>query len=428
MTLDVNVIDWGNSEAAPTGLGVIVDIRAFLDRFVVLTPEQGDTISLWVLHTHAFGAADTTPYLHVTSPVKQSGKTRLLECLELLVARAWFTSRASAAVLYRKVDRDGPTLLLDESDAAFKVDSEYSEALRAILNAGFRKGGKCTVCVGQGANFEPKDFDVFSPKAIAGIGRLPDTVADRSIVIELKRRRVDERIERFRERDVRAESMPLRNRVAAWSQSACGRLLDARPEIPGELRDRAADVWEPLLAIADDIGGSWPARARRAALMLSGAAEATGDSSLSILLLGDLRSLFDERDDEAVSSSNIVERLATMEDRPWPELSKGKPITTNALARLLKPFGPKPHDMRIGQGGKTLKCYSRAAFEDAFGRYLPIKPQQPRQANETGPKLTIPGCASGDVVADRKTAVSSMNPALVADVAVESPKDGALEF
>src|SRR5439155_13386826 len=132
-----------------------------------------DTLALWTEHTHAVEAADATPYINVTSVEKRSGKSRLLEVLELLVRRPWFTGRTSAAALYRKTHAEGPTLLLDESDAAFK-DREYSEAARSILNSGWRRGGKATVCVGQG-DVSVRDFNTFSPKAIAGIGRLPDT-------------------------------------------------------------------------------------------------------------------------------------------------------------------------------------------------------------------------------------------------------------
>jgi hypothetical protein len=112
---------------------------AFIRRFVALSHVQAVMVALWVVHTHAIDAADCTPYLHIRSAEKRSGKTRLLEVLAPLVARPWFTGRVSAAVLVRKTANEQPSLLLDESDAAFKGDKEYAEALRGILNAGFRR-------------------------------------------------------------------------------------------------------------------------------------------------------------------------------------------------------------------------------------------------------------------------------------------------
>jgi len=115
---------------------ILQDVRAFVRKYVVLSDDQALTVALWVVHTHVIHAAECTPYLQITSPMKGSGKTRLLEVLETLVARPWLTGRMSAAVLIRKVDAERPTLLLDESDAAFKGEQEYAEALRGILNSG----------------------------------------------------------------------------------------------------------------------------------------------------------------------------------------------------------------------------------------------------------------------------------------------------
>src|SRR5262249_31014742 len=159
-------------------------------------------------------------YLQITSATKRAGKTRLLEVLEPLVARPWLTGRTSAAALVRKVDKLSPTLLLDESDATFKGEPEYAEALRGTLNTGYRRSGKTTLCVGQGANLTFRDFSTFCPKAIAGIGELPDTVADRSIRIELKRRKTNEACRRWRARDGQAEARPLGEQLNAWAPTA----------------------------------------------------------------------------------------------------------------------------------------------------------------------------------------------------------------
>jgi hypothetical protein len=199
------------------GAALLDELAGMIHRYVVLAREQADAVALWVAHTHALEAASATPYLSITSPEKRSGKTRLLEVLELLAARPWLTGRVTPAVLVRKVDRDRPTLLLDESDAAFKGSQEYAEALRAVLNTGHRRGGVASLCVKSGGDFDLRDFGTYGPKAIAGIGRLPDTVADRAIIISLKRRAPTEPIERFRRSIADAEAKPLRAMLTAWA-------------------------------------------------------------------------------------------------------------------------------------------------------------------------------------------------------------------
>jgi integrase len=270
-------------------LGELLDeIAGFVRRFVVMSPAQSDAAAVWVVHTHVFGAAEQTPYLAISSAEKRSGKTRLLEVLELLVARPWLTGRVTAAVLARKVDAERPTLLLDESDAAFKGDKEYAEALRGLLNTGHRRGGKSTVCVGQGGDIGYKDFSTYCPKAIAGIGKLPDTVADRSLPLRLERRAPDEKAERFRRRDAEVDALALRGPLEELAELG-PRLEAARPDLPAELDDRAQDAAEPLLAIADLAGGDWPDRARRAIVELRAAASQRDAAIISVLAYAGLR-------------------------------------------------------------------------------------------------------------------------------------------
>ncbi len=239
------------------------ELAAFVRRFVVITDAQAAVIALWIVHTHALDAAEATPYLSITSPEKESGKTRLLEVLDALVARAWFTGRATAAVLVRKIDKERPTLLLDESDAAFKGEKEYAEALRGLLNTGYRATGKASLCVGQGASITYRDFSTFGPKAIAGIGELPDTVASRAVPVRLERRARGEHVEPWRERRGRESAAPLRERAEAWASEVGQTLHHAEPEPSHELGDRAQDTAEPLLAIADLAGGLAGACSRR---------------------------------------------------------------------------------------------------------------------------------------------------------------------
>src|SRR5262249_49627373 len=182
---------------ADTLARILDSICAFVRRYIVFQMlEEAQAIALWVVHCWVLHAFDYTPYLDINSPEKRCAKTRLLDCLALLVLKAWRAILPSEAVLFRKIEKDQPTLLLDEVDGIFTGNGkdEKREALRSLLNAGFERGAQVPRCVGQGANQEVRNFAVFCPKALAGIGKLPDTLRDRAVPIQLVRRTRDERV------------------------------------------------------------------------------------------------------------------------------------------------------------------------------------------------------------------------------------------
>jgi uncharacterized protein DUF3631 len=378
------------------------EVAGFVTRFVVVPAEVLDALALWVLHTHAFEAASMTPYLHVTSPEKQSGKTRLLEVCSLLVPRPWHVTRVSVAALCRRIDKECPTLLLDESDASFNRESEFGEALRQVLNDGYRLNGRSTVVVGQGAGMTTQDFSVFCPKVIAGLREIPDTIADRSIRIEMKRRAPNESVEKFRERKAGQEAAPFRERLERWAAQHVDELENAEPTVPDDLGDRASDIWEPLLAIADLAGEEWSERARRSALSLS-ARHQGSDASLGVRLLSDIRAVLKQRALDRVASAELVALLVGLEESPWGDL-RGKPLDARGLAWRLKPYGVKPKNVRFTDGGQA-KGYETGDFEDAWQRYLPKHPSQPSQESRD-PEFNSPvgtagtlGTASGSTLA-----------------------------
>jgi hypothetical protein len=343
-------------------------VFAFVRRFVVLDENQLVAVALWVFHTHAFEAADTTPYLNVGSAEKRSGKTRFLETVELLVAGPVKVSGTTPAALARVVAQEPPpTLLIDEADNSLRRDREYVAALMGVLNDGYRRGGKTLLCLPP--KWEPGFLPVFAPKAIAGIGELPDTVADRSISIRLQRRTRDERIERFRRREVEASADPIRESMVSLAEFHLVRLTDARPELPDELDDRAQDVWEPLLAIADLAGAAWPDRARRAAIALSSGTERE-DDSLSARLLRDIYDVYAANGTQRYRTADLIAELSQIEESPWGDW-RGKPITSQELSRLLRPH--KIKTMPVWVNGQTVKGYKAEQFENAWLRVLGVR-------------------------------------------------------
>jgi Protein of unknown function (DUF3631) len=356
--------------------------RAFIRRYVVVSPEAADFLALWVLHTWAFEAAVTTPYVRVVSAERESGKTQLLEVLALLVRRPWLEINTTAAVVFRGIDAEAPTLLLDEIDQAPFADRRD---LLAVLNAGYKIGAKVRRNVGD-RDMVLRAFDVFCPKAFAGIddGKLPDTLRSRSIHVRLERRRADEWIERFRHRVVEPVAEKLRDELEQSGIAAVPTLVDTEPDLPDELSDREQEVWEPLLAIADLAGGGWPERARHAALTLARAKGRT-DESRGVRLLHDLRQVFaDKGDPERFFSLDLVEALNAIEESGWGGWNDGTGMRTRDLTHQLDRYPISSQKVRIGE--HTRQGFYRRQFLDAWARYLPKSDPPPRR-NRTNPGL-----------------------------------------
>jgi hypothetical protein len=353
---DIAEIDIG-----PLGLADYLSaVEAYLRHYVAFPSEHEPVaIALWVAHAHLIESFEVSPTLAVTSAEMRSGKTRVLDCLELLVPEPFRVVIPSEAVVYTILaQRPRPTMLLDEADAIFGPrTAEKYEGLRAILNSGNRRGTPVLRVKLDGRRREVDAFDVFGPKAIAGIGNLPSTVADRSIPIRMKRRMPDEPIARFRQRTATAEASEI---VGDWS--AVTVVTDVT--VPGELNDRAADSWEPLLQVADTAGGSWGMRARLAAVALSSEEEMT--VSVGMRLLADVQEAFG--DEDHLTTAELLRRLHDLEDAPWLDWY-GSPLSGRGLAKLLGGYRVMPIHRRVR--GVESRGYFAADFKDAWSRYIP---------------------------------------------------------
>lgn len=356
---------------AEDGAALLDDVAAYLRRFVAYPSEAACVAhALWIAHTHLMGAWDSTPRIAFLSPEPGSGKTRALEASELLVPRPVEAVNMSAAALFRKVaDEDGlPTILYDECDTVFgsRKAAENNEDVRGLLNAGHRKGAKSYRCVARGREIAVVEYEAFCAVALAGLGDLPDTILSRSVIVRMRRRAPNERVEPFRRRLEEQAGHALRDRLATWGAAIESSIGNPWPELPRGIEDRNADVWEALVAVADAAGGAWPQRAREAAVSLvSAAREST--PSLGIRLLADVRDVF--RDLDHVSSESLVQKLNAIEDAPWGEIAYGKPLNARGLSQRLRQFGVTSKQIRLG--GETRKGYRREDLADAWTRYLP---------------------------------------------------------
>jgi Protein of unknown function (DUF3631) len=340
-------------------------VEAFLRRFVVFgRPEAIVAVVLWIAHVFAIDYAETTPYLAITSPEKGSGKTRLLECLRLLTrAASGIFVIPTASTIYRTLEaHPGTPLLLDELDAVFKDRTDKYEEVRGIINAGHRRGATVPRTVSAGNRHKVELFPVFSAKALAGIGKLPDTIADRSIPVLMVKRKRSEPIEKFRERKARRDAEPI---VDALLAAIGASPPEREAEVPDELPDRAADGWEPLLAIADAAGAGWPAKARRAAIILHG--DRADDDSLGLRLLADTRLVFNRLDVDRLATAALIAALKEDEEAPWTD--DRRPLTPERLAHFLRPFGIRSKQMKVH--GENVRGFLGESFSDSWDRYLP---------------------------------------------------------
>jgi putative DNA primase/helicase len=357
-----SAVDIGDPEPWPSevdGALLASELEATFSRYIVLPSGAAVALALWTLHSHAHDAAHVSPILAVTSPEKRCGKTTLLSLLGALTRRPLPVANVTTAALFRATEQWRPALLIDEADTFLKE----SEDLRGILNSGHTRGAAFVLRVA-GDDHEVRRFSTWAPKAVALIGRMHPTLMDRSVEIKMRRRRPEEEAERLR-LDRLDDLAELPRRCARWADDHLGALRRADPTMPSGLNDRTGDNWRTLLAIADTLGGAWPTKARAAVVELVG--DDDGDEAAGVLLLQDLRDLF-KRHGARLPSAVAVTDLATMEERPWPEWHHGKPLTVRQLARLLRPFGIRPHLER--RGSDVFRGYREADFQDAFGRYL----------------------------------------------------------
>jgi hypothetical protein len=367
---------------AVDGAKLLDELRAAVTRYVVFpSPEAADAVTLWTAATHAQPAWEHAPRLAVVSPLKRCGKSRLLDVVAETCHAPLITINATIAAVVRSIGADPPTLLVDEADTLWgtRKQADANEDLRGLLNAGHQRNRP--MLRWDVTSRTAEQLDTFAMALLAAIGELPDTIMDRAVVIRMRRRAPGEQVQPYRTRRDAPPLHDLRDRLAAWARAHLRELQQAAPVMP--LEDRAADTWEPLIAIADLAEGDWPARARDAATTMTAAeAQQEEDTSAGVRLLGDLRAIFGN--DDALYSTTILDRLHKLEDAPWADWY-GRPLPTRELAKLLRPYQVRSKSVREHGTGASLKGYARADLHDAWQRYVPPAPQatHPTQDRES---------------------------------------------
>jgi putative DNA primase/helicase len=307
--------------------------------------------------------ATHSPILNINSAEPESGKTTLIGLISFLMPRCIASVEASEAAIYRAIKRWSPSFCFDEFDSILADDDKA--ALRSVINSGHTRGQGVLRCIGD--DKVPELFLTFAPKVIGMVGRkLPPATLSRCIFVELRRCRKDERFEKFNHVDD-TELADLRRRLLRWSMDSAETLRNASVSIPDELPNRRADNWRLQFAIADLAGGEWGDKARAAAIAIEGKADSR---SIGVRLLTDIKALFDA-DPEApcMHSATMVAGLIADPEKPWAELTRGKPLTQNRLAKFLGTYRIISQNVKP-PGMSEAKGYYRSQFEDVWSCYV----------------------------------------------------------
>jgi len=349
------------------------EVKDFLTRYVVFSNPDAhpDAITLWVMHTWVIDCADFTPYMYIHSPVMRCGKTKVQEVVEPLVLNPLRTSNISESQLFREIDKSKCTLLWDETDGVFgsRKQAEANESKRSLLNAGFQRGAVAIRSKRVGNEFVSERFDPFCPKILAGIGRLPETIIDRSISILIHRKLKTQSCQKYRRQD-RALAVPIREKLKAWSADSqlLKILKESNPQMPEGLNDRQEDIWEPLLAIADAIGGKVPSLAREAARSLCGKKD---DDGYGPVQLAAIRKVVGQSG--RITSQELIDGLWKADALPSRLMEGDSPNYKKIgrwLSKFIQSYGGKPPDVMDFEGKKA-RGYEASELADIFIRYCP---------------------------------------------------------
>lgn len=349
------------------------DISHGVRRFLIISEQQADAVSLWIAHTYMVDLFEVSPLLLFNAPERACAKTLAQTIVSKLCYRPLPAANASLSALFRSVEWK-PTILLDEADTFFGSNPE----VHGLVNAGYKVGGFVLRSESTGDSYTPKMFPVFCPKSIAGIAlerHLPDSTMSRCIPINMRRKLSGESVERLRHVDKGMFEM-LKSKLARFALDNAKQIRQARPHLPEDLSDRAQDNWEPLLAIASCAGPEWVARATKAAIELSGKSDDAGSTGNE--LLADIREIFALKSVGKLCSADLITALTTNGDMGWGAYNRGRPLTARQLAKQLGAYGIKPRNLRFRSA--TLKGYELGDFREAWERYVAPSENPPQRS------------------------------------------------
>jgi putative DNA primase/helicase len=351
---------------------LLTDIETTIRRYIVCEPETATAAALWIAMTYLVDVVDVLPLAVITAPERGCGKSTMLDAIGRMVNKPFQSAGITASALFRTISEHQPTMLIDETDAFMKGD----EKLRGIINSGHRRRDAHYTISEQtrDGGFITRRFSTWGAKALSGIGKLADTLMDRAIILELRRKLPCEHVEQLRDRTDREGFETLKRKLARFANDYRETISVSEPYMPPSLSGRQADNWEPLLAIADCAGGAWADKARQTAIAMT---STDSVSSIGETLLADIREVFEEKGKDRLSREELMRALLDDKEKPWATYNRGWEMTPNQFAQRLKGYGIKIKVIRFGHA--TQRGFEIGQFQEAFERYLanPCTPSFP---------------------------------------------------
>ena len=418
------------TQGGPPGPDLILAVEDYFRRYAVLGSELPLVLALWNIATYMYDVFDAFPYLAITSPTKRCGKSRLGELIGMICSKPLETVGISPAALFRTIEQESPTLIIDEAES-LSIKSESSEALREVLNAGYRKGKKVWRCAPKTHKIEK--FNIYCPKVLILIGKLQDTLSDRCISAAMKRKS-GEQIDRFRFAHVEKQTAMLRTQIGQWSAAHASQVEQwyANNGL-SFIEDRDEELWLPLFAVCQEAAPQRMGELEVIATRLASAKDEADPNNYGIEILADIRRVFVLGGAKNTSSEELLKALNAMSESPWQHFkyTNGQPLDARWLAKLLKPFGIHSKTIRMVKG--TPKGFYRADFEDAWKRYLPsaTAATQPKNQSVSGDSASATATPCGGAQTDHNSNESSAVAAVAADMGIIRPTvgtDGALKL
>lgn len=352
--------DAGTSDVS---LDLLLDeIVALLKRHLYLPDGAYEAIALFIVFTHMHEAARFSPLLLLTAAVMASGKTTTLTLVMRLSYSPTLAANISPAAVFRAT-ANGDTLGIDEADPMMIKPGDLLSIFNSSFTPDFATVLRATA-----------EYSVWCPKVVAKNGMVHSTLASRSIVIDMRPPLPGHGFLPLPYANWPGYS-DLRDRIAVAAERLIEAFRVAQPKMPVALTGRAADRWQPLLAIADLAGPHWSARARQAALLLTEGKQVPDEK---VVLLADLRAIF-AAGESKLFTRDIVQKLVDIQTSPWARRLTGSSQQQGSeLAKLLKPFGIHPKPLR--RGADNSWGYVEGDFDDAWARYLPPPNDEPADA------------------------------------------------
>ena len=323
---------------------------------------DADAIAVWIIGSYLMDHWSRFPKLLIVSPERECGKTTALQAIELFAQNAKLASSITPSAVYRLIEQEAPTLLIDEADLTLK----HSEELQAIVNAGHtRRGAKKIISYKLGSgNWAPTEMSLWCPQVIAGIGEFPDTLTSRSIVIGLRRKGANEHVSYLPDR-LFGETLSFREELTACIGAIeCEQLLQA-PPMPVKAVNRVGDNWMSLFQIAALAGQAWMGKINDAFEELEVQRKLFGAIPTSSDLIADIREVLKGYIGPEVPSNELLQKLLALSEGDWHRANSGREITSKWLVAKLRPYGIVPRRRANGN------VYLLADLTDTFARYLP---------------------------------------------------------